>query len=456
MASQRDSQLSVLIPSIKKSADAPNVQTDARAVIRERIEKNRLEERRRLSRLGQAENKAASSSSDAFAGSSAAGSSSRAGAMYLESCRIQTERAQQQGRQSAMRRQVAGPVPPTSWAESFIQARGKGKGKADPSVDLNAAELEMLGDRRSKSKRRLAGSSARLMIETQGDSDLFLERGRSDQRVPSLSDSCLLCMLNKARTRRHDPIGLEMWEDILSDLPPFLCLRLMLLAGSSAATQPMTFEEIAHIWSSSSKAGPGAFEGVAQVADDWDSDLSSLPAFGRQSATSLAQQPIIDLSFATITVSQIAQLLLQPKTGLNVQLRVLSLAGWSFDPHTDDTSIGTVLAAAVNLEALSLAGSLLKGGMQVETSATMDEEEDADLSSPEQLWLSALSRATPKLRLLDLSHSTWVTRSVVNTLANFGTLFRALRVLDVRGTRFRDSDGSIRRRLHARGIVLAT
>ena len=439
----RNATLSDFIPRLRQGGIGDAQTVDARAAIREKIEKNRLEERRRLHRLGELQ---VATSRNSASTSSARGPGG-VGAAYWDSCRIQTERTERLDRQGVLKRQVAGPIPPSSWEANFLHARTKGKQKADDAQEETRAALD-------RSMRYEICSYFRRVVATRANVEALGQESCSrgfDREVPSLADSCLECMLSTARRRHVDDLGQEIWDELLPVLPSRIAARLMSLAGSLAAVSPLTLEEVRQLWPAQIRASSQNSHGPAEeTVVNWDEEAETLPDAAlyslRGEQESLASQAHVDLSFAPLTTRQLASLLQQSATGLNVHLRILSLAGRNFDRSSDAPSMLAVLGSFVNLEALSLAGSTLTLGHS---------DADSDLvGSPQQLWLSSLSRAVPKLRILDLSYCSWVTESTVRIIAEHRTLFRELRILNIHGSGFRGRTAPILKEVHAQGILL--
>ncbi|KDN44568.1 hypothetical protein K437DRAFT_257002 [Tilletiaria anomala UBC 951] len=411
------------------------------ASIREKIEKNRVEELRRLRNIGQL-----STTYDNVIINAGPSASARVGTMFLELSRIGAARTEARNRASALKGQVAGPIPPNSWTGSFLDASGRNQssrsGASGGSSHASYASCE--------ARVRLAACIRRIYDavpdrEDEGFESMSFDRSPLSNPA-SLSDYCLLAIISAVRRRMHADIGEELWE-LLPMLPLHVKHRMMALCGRVCGAAPLKAEEARQLWPHAVEDAAAATR-IPRPVDDWeDEDEDGIAADAIDDSDDsahiapLASQPKVDLSFAAVTAAQLSQLLLDKSSGLNVQLKVLSLAGLQFDAQ-EDQAIEAILGSLVNLETLSLAGSSHEPGAR---SARL-------LESDLALWLAALSRTLPKVRVLDLSCCSWVTHGLVQEIADNRSLFPHMRLLGLASTGFRSSDSIIRRKLYARHI----
>ena len=424
----RDATLRRLMRSTPSAHDEGGTGSYATAAddIRRKLDKARVEERRRLSNLGQLRGKCVADS-DATSSSSA-----RVGRSFMEASRARAEKDQLQRRTFTLGSQVAGPAPPQSWAESFLHAR-----KQIATQGPTQKKPADLHDARSK-RLEVCASVASLFGSGSADT-------RQDGRPApqTLADICLSSALSWARRRAGSDIGQELWE-VLPSLDSHCKRRLMALCGRGCQLAPLRNSEVEHMWAPSHVAlilgvPRGEWEEELESWDQGHSAVSDL-MLNDERLHGLTDESQVDLSFASMTISDLSHQLLDCSTGHNVHLRMLSLAGWAFDSN-GEVRLESILSNCVNLEALSLAGS---------THDLLRPEDSQE--SDAVVWLTGINRALPKLRSVDVSNCSFFSHAMLRHIALTRTLFPHLRVLDARFTGARATDTNVRKALYARNL----
>ncbi|GAK65470.1 uncharacterized protein PAN0_009c3687 [Moesziomyces antarcticus] len=345
--------------------------------------------------------------------SGAASSSSRAGLMYLSSTEQAQRERDQRSRETQLKRQVAGPIPPESWRRDFDRLTiNRGlfiPGSNDISTTASASSL---GAFATKAQRKAIGTVLRSMYDKSrpqptaaGVSTLF------DMTLCVIADAINRPASghahDKGKQRQARPeMDIEHMREVLSYLPRRMHQRMLALYGSVAATEWPLADWTAQALTSQMQVEDHPAEG------DWDEVGHSPPIdFSAALAPDLdASFTALDLSFSSISTRTLSRLLSLGGGQAGVSLRMLSLAGWNSHAHSapvplDSPGLLSVLSQLPNLEVLSVAGSRFFGHAP-ERTGKVDTQRTA-------VFLRRLSRSLTKLRVLDLSFCAWVCADAV-------------------------------------------
>ncbi|KAK0551670.1 hypothetical protein OC846_002891 [Tilletia horrida] len=272
------------------------------------------------------------------------------------------------------------------------------------------------------------------------------------------------------RSAPNDSVGLDegtaddnfgSFEDSVASLPVHLRARCMALLGRLAgASSPHAGRIIQMLFYGSHPPDkPARHAGSGPAPDDWetaeseenvevaeDSNERSSASHNSSSYITDLSTTELDLSFVPLRKHEISRLLntFSIASGLGSSLRVLSLAGLNqpdlqhegrisaesatTTQRISDNDVLRLVQQLPALEVLSLAGSCLSPppvrkaaqvrGIphcascdQVFAASSGDMLIDVTLTHPQrsaQAFLSSLSRATPRLTVLDLSYTCWI------------------------------------------------
>ncbi|PWN24065.1 hypothetical protein BCV69DRAFT_296365 [Microstroma glucosiphilum] len=473
------SPLSASIPSLRRRAEeAGAAKAATSSSVNERLARARQQAARRPVRLVEDEVEdnvalqacgvAGSSSSSARSrprarGTStntpAASASARAGLAYLAASALRTQELEEARRNTALRRQLAGPVPPRSWKGEFLAggAVARANGTGGSSMGGNKQ-----GVRRTGTQVSLATSEEETeeqLIERAQQRHLQVQPwsvfhpllppcptyGSAQRATSTLRDICLSLIFEVLATHTcssgllDQTTRLEIEEDA-PWLPGHLKERIVALAARSGARcamndeaferlyfSPLVWEEEEeeeeaadeheHEETSEAKMQPEAVsDSDGGDLDDWErgSDEVAQPSTALTQGTPPHCWPSMDLSYAQLRPSTMRKLLLGPTSATslptlssNVTLRYLSLAGQTSagSPNLLAKSTFKLLASSLpNLEHLCLAGQHLSFTSSPSSSSPSSSKGRQDDLAP--LPWASLWRGCRKLRLLDLSYTT--------------------------------------------------
>jgi hypothetical protein len=221
------------------------------------------------------------------------------------------------------------------------------------------------------------------VLEAWPDGYALAEADEWQQALPSLSD---LVLISIARSMSVDATSEA--ASVARDLPTHMCQRLMALCGRLARAPPLSDASVRLLLLDEDYAALDAGQSDSESSDDdWD---AAEPSSDCPSS--------LDLSYSSLRASTLRALVGTSRAPA-VYLRSLSLAGTSLP-------LVRALAQAPNLEVLSLADC------STAILSLPPQTPDAELG----LALRKLTRATPKLRTLDLSVE-WASPGVVRAVA---------------------------------------
>jgi len=338
----------------------------------------------RFSRTSLAAKSPSSSNNSSTVNTSA---SSRAASLFYSSTSLSSAEAQENERRRRLKRQVAGPIPPSSWQEEFEQRRirnetpphlqGSRRIQKDgtlrdgrrPSSDLSASSSDIERSsldarlRAARDRRRSACSYTRILL-SDDPSKMTLSsnssRSKSSSNLLSLSDLALLSILSFLSQPSQTPEDQEsqVYSSLLSLmhlLPTHLKLRMSELAGRDSRTDyPIPWKVFRALWiptEREEKIGSANLKGKGKGkmkesekdhlgyetpstpsnSDEWENSSSSSSSKESQDALSTSSsQQTLDLSFIHLTFRNINSLIhLSPMKGtLNFNLAKLSFAGF--------------------------------------------------------------------------------------------------------------------------------
>jgi hypothetical protein len=364
---ERDSQAS-------SSQSAPRSLTD-------RLNQMRVEDRRRERNSEQRQHGTVSTRAcTAFDATSTA--SARAGSLYYQSSQLAQQDRTERQQIGEMMRKFAGPTPPTSWRKEII-SRAEEMTSLDISCDASP---------RARKKATLALR-------------WFIDGGEEMDGMPLLSDLCL-SRLSASLCEIEDRASSIVAREMTNILPVHLKEKMMALAGRKQHCEPLNTTAL-HLLLDD---GEEPTKDIADLgSDSWDSN-----------EVCTTSDPIslkcLDLSFARIGVKMLKSVLVQG-AGMH-QLRTLSLAGWGSDDCTRQKSLLSVtnlmeaIGSLPHLEMLSLAKTRLGPVGKGTSSKTRDSKMLESIT-----FLKRLSRASLRLKVLDLSECDWI---VGPDIANLG------------------------------------
>ncbi|PWN52763.1 hypothetical protein IE53DRAFT_253846 [Violaceomyces palustris] len=456
------------IPSLSRRTAENDHDRLASLSVNQRITAARLEDRRRQVNLNRAHGNPPFTTSTTYfskdpsnsSPTSSPSASSRAGIAYLQNTAISSLERQRLQRSKALKTQVAGPIPPESWREDFeisrqarralpphlISPSSKTKGKAQEVSQSDEVGIDRSIALRYRNK---VCTALRRFYPPEGG-------GESERGVPSLQTATLCSVFsgfaglhnslgNQGRRRQRkmlrskqkgaergdlhsktDDLHYEIYRQTIQYLPQHLKTRLMTLGGRGAkAAEPLTDEVLRLMWLNEPAGQSAELEDCnpSEISDhsieDWDdSSTSSNDVTLFQPTTTSNGGGIldsVDLSF-TSPSSKVLHRLLLPHGRTNVQLRTLSLAGWGAPTcSTCSSSLAfcsevflSLLSDLPGLECLSLAGSTLATEAQAAAPPSKAYPWPRGNAFNPTFFLRKLSRNTPRLRVLDLSHCEWV------------------------------------------------
>jgi hypothetical protein len=365
LARERDSQIQ----------SAPRSLTD-------RLNQMRVEDRRRERNNEQRQN-GTLPSRQMLPFDATTSASARAGSLYYQSSQLAQKDITERQQLSEMRRKFAGPTPPTSWRKK-IARDVVDNGMVDEACDDSP----------------LARRRATLAIRH------FLNGCVEEGALPRLSNLCLarisgiLCDVDD-----HDSVSLA--GETTTFLPVHLKERMMALAGREQQCEALNASALSLLIGDRDRMERAPLE-EEERTESWDGNEEKL--FDPISLKNM------DLSFARIGNKMLKNVLTQ---GADMhQLRTLSLAGWGSDDHSGQKSLLTVpnLMEAIgnlpHLELLSIAKTRL---WPVSKGSSLKTKESSMLESI--TFLKRLSRASLRLKVLDLSECDWI---IGPDIANLG------------------------------------
>ncbi|EPQ29827.1 uncharacterized protein PFL1_02500 [Pseudozyma flocculosa PF-1] len=359
-------------------------------------------------------------------------SGSNPGLAFLSHTSLNQQERDQRLRNRQIQRRIAGPIPPQSWRQDDNSNSGQGPDNEDATLRSRSshAQIEARIETRKRAvlaRRHRVCSALRALLD---ERDEATSQVRLAQRLPTLRNMALCAIAalaiptsnqgSKAQRRYRA----ELFDLSIDHIPPHLRRTMATLCGRQARVLGATAETLlsllrpthartgAVLKSTASLRPDSASANEAGSDDDDDDDGADWDAEDDEPVAQLvAQKPkstpessrwtanLVDLSYYDLLgPAQVRSVLNSNLVVANshVNLRALSLAGFRLD-FADPDALLRILAKLANLELLSLAGS------SGSSSSALDHG----------MFLKRLSRATPRLQVLDLSYCAWVDSQAV-------------------------------------------
>lgn len=442
--------------SLEAAADDAN-ENQQRDALSARLNRLRIEDRRRARneqiRLG----KAASSGSDsARAGktlqpivmsnspmsSSSGSASSRAGTNYYSSSQIARHERMLSERDCQLRRKFAGPAPPTSWRPLQLG-------------DLNAQSPAAADDKAFLKSNLAAAEDKRPVLAAAvyffPDKRLANESGVNV--LPSLVDATLVSIATGLVGNTDQPEAMREFdaaEGLTSNaalIPLHLKERMLSLCGRLTCSPPASemllnalflqggeetrasYDDTGESEAREMVDGASNFE-EEEEADTWEG------AFGNEADASGHSLSAMDLSFSLVSAKVVREILQSPAVYPN-SLRYLSLAGWGSElgqgrqvrSLRSFSRLFHLMDRLTNLEVLSLAETRLLPPYDEADESSVNGNLTASATSEALTFLRKLARRSVRLRVLDLTACTWVNGAVVTNVGWYTTTLPVRRTL---------------------------